>query len=142
MALSRDSFAQNLTNISNVCITCPSTEIPSGLLIHRPQQRSGAHHHHLFPWFKEDGVCFPPLASNQGPSLHQRQDGVQLTIQSMQGVRVKITGSCSKQSPILMSKPGLSRCPQEANTGSSCFLVSPELVLRPPNKTKANFART
>lgn len=49
LVLSRDSLAQNLPSVSTVSITCPSINIPSGLLIHRPQQRPGVYCRHPVP---------------------------------------------------------------------------------------------
>lgn len=49
LVLSRDSLAQNLPSVSAVSITCLSINIPSGLLIHRPQQRPRVYCHHQVP---------------------------------------------------------------------------------------------
>lgn len=131
LVLPRDSFAQNLTNISNVPTTCPSTKTPSRALNPRPQQGSRDTLTTCSHGLRRTEPGFTLVVSNQGPSLHQRQGGVQLTIQSMLwqwglglGGDGDIMGCHSKHTSTLGSKPELAGCPQEANIGSCCFLVS------------------
>lgn len=105
-----------------------------------PQQRSRTYHHHLFLRSKEEGDCFPFSFQPGTLSPSERQDGVQLTSQSMPGGGGEMMGSCSKHSPTPGSRP----CWVSPRSQHRQLLLPglPELVLRLASQTKASFTRT